>query len=382
MFPIRKRIFSPSPSSLPLILKPTLFLMKIQNLVGLLGLASLATSFPLVPSHSSQPQKRATYELQSPKNSSSKAVQWDHYSLVLGNRSKCAEFGSCCFRSWVSPHPDLSWLLSFFLSEWSLFLLLLLYQIDRNSSLLCRIPSLEVSSNLIGLLRSFHSLTFSRLRLSSSFDFDSTDFLLKTSGLTSSKSSLPEVCRFRPSNSLWLLVLATYVFCSLLVTLQGWNCISTYWAWHIAQPSESDAPVLSNQNDLNKILDLMETLGLLAVVRPGPYINAETSGGGFPGWLQSINATLRTGDEAWKEAYDPYAKLIASIIKPHQLTYDVETDQIGGGSVIFLQVCTSRDFSECRGRNRELENYLESWLFDRSLVLPISLFFFRPTTKT
>lgn len=104
----------------------------------------------------------------------------------------------------------------------------------------------------------------------------------------------------------------------------------------------------------------METLGLLAVVRPGPYINAETSGGGFPGWLQSINATLRTGDEAWKEAYDPYAKLIASIIKPHQLTYDGETDQIGGGSVIFLQVCTSRDFSECCGRNKELEKDLKS----------------------
>lgn len=30
--------------------------------------------------------------------------------------------------------------------------------------------------------------------------------------------------------------------------------------------------------------------------RPGPYINAEVSGGGYPGWLQRYKAVLRTPD--------------------------------------------------------------------------------------
>ena len=32
------------------------------------------------------------------------------------------------------------------------------------------------------------------------------------------------------------------------------------------------------------------------IQRPGPYINAEVSGGGFPGWLQRYKAVLRTPD--------------------------------------------------------------------------------------
>lgn len=74
---------------------------------------------------------------------------------------------------------------------------------------------------------------------------------------------------------------------------------------------------------------MTESLGLFSVVRPGPYINAETNGGGFPGWLTAINGTMRTGDADWTAAYEPYAKLIADIIKPHQLTYDVESNKIG-----------------------------------------------------
>jgi len=38
--------------------------------------------------------------------------------------------------------------------------------------------------------------------------------------------------------------------------------------------------------------------------RPGPYINAEVSGGGYPGWLQRIPGRLRTSDESYLRATD------------------------------------------------------------------------------
>ena len=32
---------------------------------------------------------------------------------------------------------------------------------------------------------------------------------------------------------------------------------------------------------------MAQEAGLYVIARPGPYINAETDGGGFPGWLMT-----------------------------------------------------------------------------------------------
>jgi len=45
---------------------------------------------------------------------------------------------------------------------------------------------------------------------------------------------------------------------------------------------------------LQPFFDAASDAGIYLIARPGPYINAESSGGGFPGWLQRINGTLRT----------------------------------------------------------------------------------------
>ena len=51
--------------------------------------------------------------------------------------------------------------------------------------------------------------------------------------------------------------------------------------------------------DLQPFFDEAKQAGIYLLARPGPYINAEVSGGGFPGWLQRVNGTLRTSDEAY-----------------------------------------------------------------------------------
>ncbi len=45
--------------------------------------------------------------------------------------------------------------------------------------------------------------------------------------------------------------------------------------------------------DLKPFFDAASEAGIYLIARPGPYINAEASGGGFPGWLQRCNGTLR-----------------------------------------------------------------------------------------
>ncbi|THX48122.1 putative beta-galactosidase, partial [Aureobasidium pullulans] len=63
--------------------------------------------------------------------------------------------------------------------------------------------------------------------------------------------------------------------------------------------------------------------------RPGPYINAEVSGGGFPGWLARNPGIPRTRDPRFLNATDNYSRQIGEIIAKAQITE--------GGPVILYQ---------------------------------------------
>jgi beta-galactosidase GanA len=56
--------------------------------------------------------------------------------------------------------------------------------------------------------------------------------------------------------------------------------------------------------DLQPFFDAASKAGIYLIARPGPYINAEVSGGGFPGWLQRVNGTLRTAAADYLNATD------------------------------------------------------------------------------
>jgi hypothetical protein len=64
--------------------------------------------------------------------------------------------------------------------------------------------------------------------------------------------------------------------------------------------------------DLQPFYDAATEAGIYLIARPGPYINAEVSGGGFPGWIQRINGTLRTRATDFLNATDKYEKFSRS----------------------------------------------------------------------
>lgn len=59
--------------------------------------------------------------------------------------------------------------------------------------------------------------------------------------------------------------------------------------------------------------------GIYLLARPGPYINAEVSGGGFPGWLARDVAIERT--PSFLPLTENYVKKIGAIIAKAQITY-------------------------------------------------------------
>jgi beta-galactosidase GanA len=128
----------------------------------------------------------------------------------------------------------------------------------------------------------------------------------------------------------------------------GFNTVSFYVDWALVEgkPGTYRADGIF---DLQPLFDAASQAGLYLLARPGPYINAESSGGGFPGWLQRVNATLRTVEPGYMDAtqvYVCYPRLIfrtislslsiysyanntASIIAKNQIT--------NGGPIILYQ---------------------------------------------
>ncbi|MFE3523453.1 beta-galactosidase [Streptomyces sp. NPDC059161] len=110
----------------------------------------------------------------------------------------------------------------------------------------------------------------------------------------------------------------------------GFNAASIYFDWdfHSPKPGVYD---FTGVRDVDKLLDIAREVGIYVIARPGPYINAETDGGGFPGWLVTQRGKARTTAPDYLAAADEWLSKIDPILARHQLTN-------GTGTVIAYQV--------------------------------------------
>lgn len=124
----------------------------------------------------------------------------------------------------------------------------------------------------------------------------------------------------------------------------GFNCVETYVPWNSHEqqmPTSVDDFSKVDLRELDDFLTLTEELGFYAIVRPGPYICAEWSGGGFPQWLMR-KRPAQTKHEVWLQSDDPvfmawnehWYKAVASVTERHQIHHR----QPGTGGVILWQL--------------------------------------------
>ncbi|KAK4909035.1 hypothetical protein LTR49_022134 [Elasticomyces elasticus] len=108
----------------------------------------------------------------------------------------------------------------------------------------------------------------------------------------------------------------------------GYNGVSFYTDWALLEgkPGNFSAEGVFS---FDVFFEAAQTAGIYLLARPGPYINAEVSGGGFPGWLQRSPGIPRTRDPAYEHATDNYAYNMNKIIAGAQIT--------NGGPVILIQ---------------------------------------------
>ncbi|KAK0272524.1 hypothetical protein LTR91_006161 [Friedmanniomyces endolithicus] len=161
-----------------------------------------------------------------------------------------------------------------------------------------------------------------------------------------------------PVPSLWLDVFQK-------IKALGYNGVSFYvdWALLEGKPGVFNA---SGVFDLEPFFDAASTAGIYLLARPGPYINAEVSGGGFPGWLQRLPALLRTRDPLYEHATDLYMAEVGAIIAKAQIT--------NGGPVILVQ--PENEYTGATSRVPEFPDaeyfaYVENQLRSAGIVVPL-----------
>ncbi|KAF6809495.1 glycoside hydrolase family 35 protein [Colletotrichum sojae] len=143
----------------------------------------------------------------------------------------------------------------------------------------------------------------------------------------------------------------------------GLNTVSFYVDWALL---EGKAGGFSADGifDLQPFFDAATKAGVYLIARPGPYINAEVSGGGFPGWLTRLRARLRTSAPEFLTATDNYMARICEIIAKAQITN-------GGPVILFQPENEYTNFERGRSPDGEYFQYVIDQARKAGIVVPL-----------
>eukprot|EP00189_Rhodosorus_marinus_P008060 CAMPEP_0184754706 /NCGR_PEP_ID=MMETSP0315-20130426/44763_1 /TAXON_ID=101924 /ORGANISM="Rhodosorus marinus, Strain UTEX LB 2760" /LENGTH=1107 /DNA_ID=CAMNT_0027234139 /DNA_START=54 /DNA_END=3377 /DNA_ORIENTATION=- len=120
----------------------------------------------------------------------------------------------------------------------------------------------------------------------------------------------------------------------------GLNTVRFYFHWGYHSPAE-DSFISDGSRDIEELLNLCEELQLFVIAAPGPYICAETQGGGFPTWLLAKRNVrirhlkthfLKKFDAKLAEYQKIYYRNILAILTKHERTTNPT------GCVILMQI--------------------------------------------
>lgn len=109
----------------------------------------------------------------------------------------------------------------------------------------------------------------------------------------------------------------------------GLDAVQTYVFWNFHETNEG-VYEFSGDKDLVSFIKLAQEVGLLVILRVGPYICAEWEFGGFPSWLLTKGVHFRTNQTVFMYYVDKWLSVLLPKVKP--LLYH------NGGPIIMAQV--------------------------------------------
>jgi beta-galactosidase len=147
----------------------------------------------------------------------------------------------------------------------------------------------------------------------------------------------------------------------------GFTGVSFYVDWGLVEGNPGHVST-DGIWSLDEFFDAATQAGIYLIARPGPYINAETSAGGIPGWVLRKNATIRSDDPEYLNTTVDYMNTLGRIIEKAQITH--------GGPVILVQ--PENEYSTWPGvtsfpssMNRRYMDFVEKQLLEAGITVPL-----------
>lgn len=141
----------------------------------------------------------------------------------------------------------------------------------------------------------------------------------------------------------------------------GFNTVETYvpWNWHErTMPLSPDEPGNFDFSDLQRWLKMaQEEFGFYTIVRPGPFICAEFSGGGYPRWLAKYRPEycdgfwLRSADEQHIRWCQHWYNAICKELANEQIT----RKSPGEKGIILIQIENEYNHHACENKEELLK---------------------------
>jgi beta-galactosidase len=131
-----------------------------------------------------------------------------------------------------------------------------------------------------------------------------------------------------------------------LLKQAGFNAVASYipWLWHQVEEDLTDLDGHSHSmRDLAGFLDLAAEMDLLILVRPGPYINAETINEGIPPWVFSKYpqvAVVNRGEKISDFVSYLHPDFLACVSRWYRAVFEVLAPRqiTRGGKIIMMQL--------------------------------------------
>ncbi|MBQ8896526.1 MAG: beta-galactosidase [Clostridia bacterium] len=140
----------------------------------------------------------------------------------------------------------------------------------------------------------------------------------------------------------------------------GCNCVETYCAWNLHEKQKGVFD-FSGMLDIKRFLAVAQEEGLMAIVRPGPYICSEWEFGGLPWWIQTEpDIEIRCFNETYIKYFDRYLDKLFDEIRPML--------SINGGNIIMLQCENEYGYY---GDDKQYLAYLKEGYIRRGMSVPL-----------
>ncbi len=111
----------------------------------------------------------------------------------------------------------------------------------------------------------------------------------------------------------------------------GCNAVAAYIFWNYHETNEGRFDFTTTNHNLPKFFQLIKDEGMLAILRPGPYVCAEWDFGGLPSYLlKDPELRVRSLYPRYMQAAERYMAQLAKVLSPALITH--------GGAIVLVQV--------------------------------------------